>query len=157
MHHGERHIPPAMGIGPKALEKKKMVKDGKLDKHGRDIDGVTPQSWKEEYVDYSKTDKETHIAVAEKKAAPATPCQRTRRGRQRTRQVARLARQRRRGSDERRKRRRRKLQPPPETSAQMAMPSRKRRRREGKEGERVGSLRFQLSCTIVIVVCCLSP
>lgn len=65
--------PRRWGLGPKALEKKKMVKDGKLDKHGRDIDGVTPQSWKEEYVDYSKTDKETHIAVAEKKAAPATP------------------------------------------------------------------------------------
>lgn len=65
--------PRRWGLGPKALEKKKMVKDGKLDKHGRDIDGVTPQSWKEEYVDYSKTDKETHIAVAEKTATPATP------------------------------------------------------------------------------------
>ncbi|UZJ53357.1 hypothetical protein CBS101457_002677 [Exobasidium rhododendri] len=67
--------PRRWGLGPKALQKKKMVKDGKLDKHGREIDGVTPQSWKAEYTDYSKTDKETHIAVAEKgtPAAPATP------------------------------------------------------------------------------------
>jgi H/ACA ribonucleoprotein complex subunit 4 len=72
--------PRRWGLGPKALQKKKMVKDGKLDKHGREIDGVTPQSWKAEYTDYSKTDKETHIAVAEKSGAaapaavaPATP------------------------------------------------------------------------------------
>lgn len=57
--------PRRWGLGPKAQEKKKMVKDGKLDKHGREIDGVTPKSWKDDYVDYSKTDKLTHIAVAE--------------------------------------------------------------------------------------------
>lgn len=56
--------PRRWGLGPKAQEKKKMVKDGKLDKHGREIDGVTPKSWKDDYVDYSKTDKLTHIGVA---------------------------------------------------------------------------------------------
>ncbi|CAE7094092.1 unnamed protein product [Rhizoctonia solani] len=45
--------PRRWGLGPRALEKKKMVKDGKLDKHGRAIQGVTPTSWSKEYVDYS--------------------------------------------------------------------------------------------------------
>jgi len=45
--------PRRWGLGPKAVEKKKMVKEGKLDKHGRNIDGVTPQTWKKDYVDYS--------------------------------------------------------------------------------------------------------
>jgi len=45
--------PRRWGLGPKAVEKKKMVKAGKLDKHGRNIDGVTPDTWKKDYVDYS--------------------------------------------------------------------------------------------------------
>jgi H/ACA ribonucleoprotein complex subunit 4 len=44
--------PRKWGLGPKAQEKKKMVKDGKLDKHGRATD-ATPTNWKSEYVDYS--------------------------------------------------------------------------------------------------------
>ncbi|KAF8323283.1 putative rRNA pseudouridine synthase [Clavulina sp. PMI_390] len=55
--------PRRWGLGPKALEKKKMVKDGKLDKHGRTIAGVTPAQWTKEYVDYS--------AGADAQAAPA--------------------------------------------------------------------------------------
>ncbi|PWN87675.1 putative rRNA pseudouridine synthase [Acaromyces ingoldii] len=54
--------PRRWGLGPKALEKKKMVKDGKLDKHGRTIDGVTPQNWKDDYIDYS-SQTQTAIAV----------------------------------------------------------------------------------------------
>lgn len=46
--------PRRWGLGPKALEKKKLVKEGKLDKHGHEIDGVTPEKWTKEYVDYSK-------------------------------------------------------------------------------------------------------
>ncbi|GAA5970041.1 hypothetical protein JCM11641_000245 [Rhodosporidiobolus odoratus] len=44
--------PRKWGLGPTAQNKKKMVKDGKLDKHGRAND-QTPSSWKSEYVDYS--------------------------------------------------------------------------------------------------------
>lgn len=47
--------PRRWGLGPKALQKKKMVKDGKLDKHGRTIEGTTPEGWKTDYVDYSTT------------------------------------------------------------------------------------------------------
>ncbi|KAG9008289.1 centromere/microtubule-binding protein cbf5 [Tulasnella sp. JGI-2019a] len=47
--------PRRWGLGPKAVEKKKMVKDGKLDKHGRTIDGVTPKDWTDGYVDLSVT------------------------------------------------------------------------------------------------------
>jgi len=44
--------PRKWGLGPKALEKKKMVKDGKLDAYGRNVDGKTPEGWKKGYVDY---------------------------------------------------------------------------------------------------------
>jgi H/ACA ribonucleoprotein complex subunit 4 len=46
--------PRRWGLGPKALEKKKLVKDGKLTKHGEKIDGVTPVEWSRDYVDYSR-------------------------------------------------------------------------------------------------------
>ncbi|GAA5882607.1 hypothetical protein JCM16303_002068 [Sporobolomyces ruberrimus] len=44
--------PRKWGLGPTAQNKKKLVKDGKLDKHGR-VNEETPSSWKTEYVDYS--------------------------------------------------------------------------------------------------------
>lgn len=44
--------PRKWGLGPRAQEKKKMVKDGTLDKYGRANDS-TPTTWKSEYVDYS--------------------------------------------------------------------------------------------------------
>ena len=45
--------PRRWGLGPKAQEKKKMIKQGELDKYGKTIDGVTPAGWKKEYVDYN--------------------------------------------------------------------------------------------------------
>ncbi|KAG8751361.1 centromere/microtubule-binding protein cbf5, partial [Serendipita sp. 396] len=45
--------PRKWGLGPQALQKKKMVKDGKLDKFGRKMEGVTPKDWTNDYVDYS--------------------------------------------------------------------------------------------------------
>ena len=45
--------PRRWGLGPKAQEKKKMIKQGELDKYGKAIDGVTPVGWKKEYVDYN--------------------------------------------------------------------------------------------------------
>ncbi|WVF69190.1 centromere/microtubule-binding protein CBF5 [Kwoniella sp. CBS 6097] len=48
--------PRRWGLGPKAQEKKKMIKKGELDKYGKNIDGVTPQTWKKEYVDYNAGD-----------------------------------------------------------------------------------------------------
>lgn len=55
--------PRRWGLGPRALEKKKMVKDGKLDKHGRAIQGVTPAAWSKDYVDYSVPQDEDAIPV----------------------------------------------------------------------------------------------
>ena len=46
--------PRRWGLGPKALEKKKLKSDGKLDKFGRKIEGVTPKGWSKDYVDYSE-------------------------------------------------------------------------------------------------------
>ncbi|KZT06825.1 putative rRNA pseudouridine synthase [Laetiporus sulphureus 93-53] len=46
--------PRRWGLGPKAMEKKKMVKDGKLGKYGEKIEGVTPAEWSRDYVDYSR-------------------------------------------------------------------------------------------------------
>ncbi|SCZ95772.1 BZ3500_MvSof-1268-A1-R1_Chr8-1g09788 [Microbotryum saponariae] len=60
--------PRKWGLGPKAQEKKKMVKDGKLDKHGR-VNEKTPAGWKSEYVDYSKQGEGLDASSA---AAPTT-------------------------------------------------------------------------------------
>ncbi|KAI0068420.1 putative rRNA pseudouridine synthase [Artomyces pyxidatus] len=46
--------PRRWGLGPKAMEKKKMVKSGKLGKHGEKIEGVTPAEWSKDYVDYTR-------------------------------------------------------------------------------------------------------
>jgi H/ACA ribonucleoprotein complex subunit 4 len=45
--------PRRWGLGPKALEKKKMVQAGKLDKYGR-VSEATPQEWKDGYKDFSQ-------------------------------------------------------------------------------------------------------
>ena len=45
--------PRRWGLGPKAMEKKKMIKDGKLGKYGEKID-ATPAEWSKDYVDYSR-------------------------------------------------------------------------------------------------------
>lgn len=44
--------PRRWGLGPKAQEKKKLIKDGKLDKFGRPNE-TTPASWKNGFVDYA--------------------------------------------------------------------------------------------------------
>ncbi|XP_041076087.1 H/ACA ribonucleoprotein complex subunit DKC1-like [Polyodon spathula] len=44
--------PRKWGLGPKASQKKMMIKQGLLDKHGKP-NGSTPGTWKEGYVDYS--------------------------------------------------------------------------------------------------------
>ncbi|KAF8140161.1 putative rRNA pseudouridine synthase [Boletus edulis] len=46
--------PRRWGLGPVALQKKKMVKERKLGKHGEKIDGVTPAEWSRDYVDYNR-------------------------------------------------------------------------------------------------------
>ena len=48
--------PRRWGLGPKAVEKKKMIKDGKLGKHGEKIEGVTPAEWSKDYIDYNRDD-----------------------------------------------------------------------------------------------------
>jgi H/ACA ribonucleoprotein complex subunit 4 len=49
--------PRRWGLGPKAQEKKKMVKKGELDKFGKVVEGVTPETWKKGYVDYNATEE----------------------------------------------------------------------------------------------------
>ena len=48
--------PRRWGLGPKAMEKKKMIKDRKLGKHGEIIEGVTPKEWSKDYVDYTRNE-----------------------------------------------------------------------------------------------------
>lgn len=48
--------PRKWGLGPKAQEKKKMIKKGELDKYGKPIEGVTPQQWSKGYIDYNDPD-----------------------------------------------------------------------------------------------------
>lgn len=45
--------PRKWGLGPKASIKKRMIKEGKLDKHGKPNE-QTPSDWLTSYVDYSK-------------------------------------------------------------------------------------------------------
>jgi len=55
--------PRRWGLGPVALQKKKMVKDGKLGKHGEKIDGVTPTEWSRDYVDYNRDQPQPQAEV----------------------------------------------------------------------------------------------
>ncbi|KAG0316956.1 centromere/microtubule-binding protein cbf5, partial [Dissophora globulifera] len=55
--------PRRWGLGPKAQEKKKLIKDGKLDKFGRTTE-ETPAGWKQGYVDYNREDPAAPAAVA---------------------------------------------------------------------------------------------
>lgn len=61
--------PRRWGLGPVALEKKKMKADGKLDKFGR-VNDATPAKWTSEYKDFSAVDPSTAAAAA---AAAPTP------------------------------------------------------------------------------------
>ncbi|WVQ65769.1 centromere/microtubule-binding protein cbf5 [Kwoniella botswanensis] len=64
--------PRRWGLGPKAQEKKKMIKTGKLDKYGKSIEGVTPQDWNKEYVDYNAAQTEEGGLVPTQPPAAAT-------------------------------------------------------------------------------------
>ncbi|TFK76974.1 putative rRNA pseudouridine synthase [Pluteus cervinus] len=50
--------PRRWGLGPVALQKKKMVKDGKLGKYGEKIEN-TPTEWSRDYVDYNRDQQPT--------------------------------------------------------------------------------------------------
>jgi len=63
--------PRRWGLGPKAVEKKKMVKDGKLGKHGEKIAGVTPTEWSKDYVDYNRDDPVAGPSTVAPVPAPA--------------------------------------------------------------------------------------
>jgi H/ACA ribonucleoprotein complex subunit 4 len=71
--------PRRWGLGPVALEKKKMKADGKLDKYGRPNE-ATPAKWNSEYKDFNApldgsggTPVAVVTAVEETVVAPATP------------------------------------------------------------------------------------
>jgi len=57
--------PRRWGLGPKAQEKKKMVKKGELDKYGKPIDGVTPDGWKKDYIDYNAQEAEGGLVATQ--------------------------------------------------------------------------------------------
>ncbi|EHB14994.1 H/ACA ribonucleoprotein complex subunit 4 [Heterocephalus glaber] len=59
--------PRKWGLGPKASQKKLMIKQGLLDKHGKPTES-TPATWKQEYVDYSDSSKKETVADAVKTA-----------------------------------------------------------------------------------------
>ncbi|KAK9476141.1 pseudouridine synthase [Lipomyces japonicus] len=56
--------PRRWGLGPTALEKKKLKADGKLDKYGRTTE-ATPAGWKSNYVDLNGNAQGTTAAAAE--------------------------------------------------------------------------------------------
>ncbi|KAE8382125.1 pseudouridine synthase [Aspergillus bertholletiae] len=77
--------PRRWGLGPVALEKKKLKSAGKLDKYGR-ANEATPAQWKNDYKDYSAPEEaaeqsaaeptlksEVSIPTAEQAEAPSSP------------------------------------------------------------------------------------
>mmetsp|Transcript_5751 Transcript_5751/g.8832 ORF Transcript_5751/g.8832 Transcript_5751/m.8832 type:complete len:490 (-) Transcript_5751:249-1718(-) len=69
--------PKRWGLGPFALKKKGLIKEGKLTEHGL-VNEKTPDEWKEEYKDLSKGGfvegkKPAAMEIADEKKTPATP------------------------------------------------------------------------------------
>ncbi|PWN43843.1 putative rRNA pseudouridine synthase [Ceraceosorus guamensis] len=62
--------PRRWGLGPKAQEKKKMIKGGQLDKYGKENE-KTPATWKAAYVDYAANGGENVANPAASGAAAA--------------------------------------------------------------------------------------
>ena len=60
--------PRRWGLGPTALEKKKMKSDGKLDKYGRPNE-ATPSKWNAEYTDFNAP-LENGVTKAPKQSEP---------------------------------------------------------------------------------------
>jgi len=70
----ERDVyPRRWGLGPMAQRKKSLIKDGKLDKHGKPND-MTPTDFLKSYKDYSKSKPPQLGSSAE---APSTPAPET--------------------------------------------------------------------------------
>jgi len=64
--------PRRWGLGPKAMEKKKMIKDGKLGKHGEKLEGVTPKEWSKDYVDYTRDEVPSSSGAGPSTITPAS-------------------------------------------------------------------------------------
>ncbi|KAJ2726059.1 centromere/microtubule-binding protein cbf5 [Coemansia sp. Benny D115] len=61
--------PRKWGLGPVAQQKKKMIKDGKLDKFGRKNE-ATPENWNKSYIDYDRQDATQSSGMAVDAAKP---------------------------------------------------------------------------------------
>lgn len=64
--------PRRWGLGPVALEKKKLKADGKLDKFGRPND-ATPAKWTQGYKDYNAASADVAAATTPAAAQPEAP------------------------------------------------------------------------------------
>ncbi|EJF66567.1 putative rRNA pseudouridine synthase [Dichomitus squalens LYAD-421 SS1] len=63
--------PRRWGLGPKAVEKKKMIKEGKLSKYG-EVNEKTPAEWTKDYVDYNR-EPIASTSAAHAQTAPVAP------------------------------------------------------------------------------------
>jgi H/ACA ribonucleoprotein complex subunit 4 len=63
--------PRRWGLGPVALAKKKLVKDGQLDKFGR-ANETTPEAWSKAYVDFNNNPDGTEPSPVVGKAATSS-------------------------------------------------------------------------------------
>jgi len=64
--------PRRWGLGPKAQEKKKLIIEGKLDKHGRTNEN-TPAQWLKTYIDYSASSSAPAEVNVQQTSEPTTP------------------------------------------------------------------------------------
>jgi H/ACA ribonucleoprotein complex subunit 4 len=68
--------PRRWGLGPLAMEKKKLKADGKLDKYGRATEN-TPAQWKQKYIDYTAPQAESSAAAPAPALVQETKAQET--------------------------------------------------------------------------------
>jgi len=61
--------PRRWGLGPVALQKKKLIKDGKLGKHGEKTDS-TPAEWNRDYRDYNRELQPSTSQSVDNESAP---------------------------------------------------------------------------------------
>lgn len=116
--------PRRWGLGPVALEKKKLKSAGKLDKYGR-TNEATPSKWKTGYKDYSAVEEGEQPPVAQS-GVPPTPTEEP------AKQEAEAEAE---GDDDKKKRKRHEGETPEERAERKRKKKEKKERRKSKQEE----------------------
>merc|ERR1712029_843575 len=125
--------PRKWGLGPVAANKKTMIKEGKLDKHGKPNEN-TPANWKQGYIDYNvKTEPSGEQAKAEVKAEVKTEDEEKKSGQKRKRESGSEADSGESDSEKKKKEKKKKKKAKKEAEAAAAEPEVKTENRDSDE------------------------